>query len=80
MKSNDGPFSTPHCSQYVFFVSEIFLLDKTNKKTVPVSSPNLRQRTCVDIDERLKQSKDDCTNLTSNDNKEGPWRCQWRVF
>lgn len=62
--TNDGPFSTPHWLQSLFCVSEIFLLDKMNRKTVPVSSSTLRRRTRVDVDKRLKQIQDDCTDLT----------------
>lgn len=46
------------------YVSVTFLLDKMNRKTVPVSSSTLRRRTHVDVDKRLKQIRDDYINLT----------------
>lgn len=46
-----------------YFSIKIFL-DKMNRKTAPVSSTTLRWRTCVDVDKRLKQIRDDCSNVT----------------
>ncbi len=44
--------------QSVFFVPVTFLLDKMNRKTVPVSSSALRRRTHIDV------YKQRCTNLS----------------
>lgn len=48
--------------EHVFCV--VFLLDKMNMKTVPVSRSTLRRRTRIDVDKRLKQIRGDCANLT----------------
>ncbi len=56
--------STTHWLQSVFFVPVTFILDKKNRKTVPVSSSALRRRTHIDVHKRLKEIRDDCTNLS----------------